>query len=230
MRCASLRALLQTAQASLMCFRIARLYVNWLSRRTNMPPYVLVTDWRQTQPCVNAIGSMRGLKHPAMLVIVCESERQRARASEWAASLSEGVLPVWAYFNGGVPPCELLGAQTSQVPISWFVHIVMTQFGSDRCGPEQILADSETTHSHILGLNLVDEAEQPNQLDDKSENIAETQAILVGEERAAGVTPPKETEVPFPSGILGANSSELADADARDPAGCDRFRDDSAQE
>eukprot|EP00440_Ansanella_granifera_P054889 gb/GFBE01059503.1/.p1 GENE.gb/GFBE01059503.1/~~gb/GFBE01059503.1/.p1 ORF type:complete len:289 (+),score=42.79 gb/GFBE01059503.1/:1-867(+) len=47
---------------------------------------LLITDWREAQPCSDAI-LQSGCPAPALTVVACESEKQHQRASAWAAAL-----------------------------------------------------------------------------------------------------------------------------------------------
>eukprot|EP00747_Dinoflagellata_sp_TGD_P090362 gnl/TRDRNA2_/TRDRNA2_164677_c0_seq2.p1 gnl/TRDRNA2_/TRDRNA2_164677_c0~~gnl/TRDRNA2_/TRDRNA2_164677_c0_seq2.p1 ORF type:complete len:275 (-),score=42.93 gnl/TRDRNA2_/TRDRNA2_164677_c0_seq2:18-722(-) len=81
------------AGASVVCLRKGRQFGEWIAR-AQRPPYVLVTDWREAQPCVAAVEELQGTNRPVLVVVLCNSTRQAARASAWASMVPSEVCPV----------------------------------------------------------------------------------------------------------------------------------------
>jgi len=116
MLCNALRRAVRDMGASLICLKKANQFVDWL-QRTQRPPYVLVTDWREAQPCLQSLqqgasradGGRSELDMPACVVVLCNSLRQFGRASEWARNLSNIMVPVIVCERSNIPPVLLHG-------------------------------------------------------------------------------------------------------------------------
>lgn len=94
--------------AALICLKKARQFGSWMDRALR-PPFVLVTDWREAQPCIQAISQHKGRNCPVMTVVICDSKRQLSRASEWASRLGPEVGAVQVFEKDAIPTSLLAG-------------------------------------------------------------------------------------------------------------------------
>eukprot|EP00405_Crypthecodinium_cohnii_P050044 CAMPEP_0206605410 /NCGR_PEP_ID=MMETSP0325_2-20121206/50398_1 /ASSEMBLY_ACC=CAM_ASM_000347 /TAXON_ID=2866 /ORGANISM="Crypthecodinium cohnii, Strain Seligo" /LENGTH=306 /DNA_ID=CAMNT_0054120947 /DNA_START=19 /DNA_END=936 /DNA_ORIENTATION=+ len=81
-------ALLQSAQAlgaQLQCLKKAVKFSAWL-RSGQRQPYILVADWREVKPCMDALQEESDCNQPRDIVVLAESARVLERAELWAAS------------------------------------------------------------------------------------------------------------------------------------------------
>lgn len=69
----------------LQCFKKAQQFENWLARSPKTD-YVLLTDWREAKPCTDCLAE-RPCMLPSMLIVLCGSMRQVARAKQWQLNL-----------------------------------------------------------------------------------------------------------------------------------------------
>mmetsp|Transcript_28674 Transcript_28674/g.66113 ORF Transcript_28674/g.66113 Transcript_28674/m.66113 type:complete len:262 (-) Transcript_28674:97-882(-) len=78
-----------SAAAGVVMFRKASQFAKWLETPSPLP-YVLVTDWREAQPCVRALCDKTGQGSenlPLQIVVFCKGQRQIMRATNWAKIL-----------------------------------------------------------------------------------------------------------------------------------------------
>jgi len=63
-------------------------FAKWLEQ-PNRQPYVLVTGWREAQPCGHAVCEHSGsdMRLPIQMVVLCDLRRQITRATNWAKVL-----------------------------------------------------------------------------------------------------------------------------------------------
>mmetsp|Transcript_99522 Transcript_99522/g.179632 ORF Transcript_99522/g.179632 Transcript_99522/m.179632 type:complete len:319 (+) Transcript_99522:84-1040(+) len=102
--------------AEILLFKKAKQFHFWLDRCPG-ERYVLITDWREAQPCMEVLAhklaekSVSGVPSamPEMTVVLCESERQGSRATEWARTLGEDFGSVHAFKRDSVPSSLLYG-------------------------------------------------------------------------------------------------------------------------
>lgn len=92
--------------ASLICLKKARQFGTWLEQN-DKPLYALVTDWREAQPCADAILAACE-NQPILMAVLCDSERQVNRAKLWARRLDLGVCTVYVCERSKIP-ASLLG-------------------------------------------------------------------------------------------------------------------------
>lgn len=109
-------SVVQSYGASLVCLKKARRFGLWMER-TAGPWYVLVTDWREAQPCMHAILQSSGSK-PLQTVVLCSSQKQYRRAQEWAASLVDDA--------GIVHVCEV-----DDIPETLLAGVIRRCFGQE---------------------------------------------------------------------------------------------------
>jgi len=98
----------RTAGASLVCLKKARQFGAWIDR-TKRPPFVLVTDWREAQPCLRAVTQHTGTNIPTHMVVLCEGRRQYMRAMDWAKVLRPDVGHVHICEKSAIPAWLLDG-------------------------------------------------------------------------------------------------------------------------
>lgn len=125
-RCQSLRGSVNETGALLVCLKKAVQFALWV-RRSPRPPFVLVTDWREAQPCMQCLGTSPEVSKPFLAVVLCESQRQYSKASDWARSLTAEVGPVCICERADIP-AELLSG------------IIRRHFSPSSDGPERALA------------------------------------------------------------------------------------------
>jgi len=114
----------RTVGASLVCLKKARQFGAWMDR-SERSPFVLVTDWREAQPCLRAVTQHSGPNVPAHMVVLCEGRRQYMRALDWARVLRPDVglvhicersaIPEWL-LNGVIKACFTPVAPLGEVP------------------------------------------------------------------------------------------------------------------
>jgi len=82
------------AGASLICLKKAGKFAAWLAK-DQRPPYLLLTDWREVKPCMQAAAREHVSNQPVFTVVLCEESRRHFdRASTWAESLPARADPV----------------------------------------------------------------------------------------------------------------------------------------
>jgi len=98
----------RNAGASLVCLKKARQFGAWIDR-TKRPPFVLVTDWREAQPCLRAASQHTGTNIPTHMVVLCEGRRQYMRALDWAKVLRPDIGHVHICEKSAIPDWLLDG-------------------------------------------------------------------------------------------------------------------------
>lgn len=124
-RCQGLRGSVNETGALLVCLKKAVQFALWV-RRSPRPPFVLVTDWREAQPCMQCLGTSPEVSKPFLAVVLCESQRQYSKASDWARSLPAEVGPICVCERADIP-AELLSG------------IIRRHFSPSSDGPERAL-------------------------------------------------------------------------------------------
>jgi len=104
----AIRRSVQDAGASLICFKKAKQFSLWIERAPR-PLFVLVTDWREAQPCMQSIMQHLGQNHPVLTVVLCESPRQLGRAADWAHNLPPSMGAVRVHERTKLPKLLLSG-------------------------------------------------------------------------------------------------------------------------
>lgn len=99
---------LHSLGAALICLKKANQFSLWVQQAAR-PPFILVTDWREAQPCMQFLTQQASSNQPVGTVVVCDSTRQLGRASEWAQGLPQWAGPVATCERGRVPPTLLDG-------------------------------------------------------------------------------------------------------------------------
>merc|ERR1719401_269603 len=79
---------------ALISFKKARQLGRWVERAPR-PPFVLVTDWREAQPCLQAIATHAHQNSPCLTVVLCASGRQFNRAIAWRQTLGPEVGEIY---------------------------------------------------------------------------------------------------------------------------------------
>jgi hypothetical protein len=92
----------------LVCFKKANRFAMWIVR-TPRPSYTLVTNWREAQPCANAIMQHAGTNRPASMIIICDSARQAHRATSWAKGQPREALGEVLVFDSANIPHHVMG-------------------------------------------------------------------------------------------------------------------------
>lgn len=85
---------LRAAGASLVCLKKANRFAMWLTK-AQRPPYILLTDWREVKPCLQAASREQVTNQPVFAIVLCEeATRHGHRASMWAQKLPPRIDPV----------------------------------------------------------------------------------------------------------------------------------------
>jgi len=79
--------------ATLVCLKKAGKFASWLAYGPQLP-YILLTDWREVKPCMQAAAQERPKSRPTLTVVLAEMPQQFERASIWAQGLQECFGPV----------------------------------------------------------------------------------------------------------------------------------------
>lgn len=82
------------AGAFLVCVKKAPQLAAWL-KKTRCPPFVLLTDWREVKPCLQAAAEDSGCGVPAFTIIVCQEQHTYERARNWVRRLPSGAGRVY---------------------------------------------------------------------------------------------------------------------------------------
>jgi len=108
-----LRKALEGVGGSLTCLRKASHFVRWLDQATK-PKFVLVTDWREAQPCLQALLAQNpeSFAQPVCSIVLC-SGRQLGRATDWSRRVPAEAGPVCIYESHSIPRA-LLGGLISE--------------------------------------------------------------------------------------------------------------------
>jgi len=69
------------------CFRKAKKFDQWYLKQTK--PFMLCTDWREAKPCIRVMTNRDQHARAFFTVVVCASEKQKARAQSWLSKLTE---------------------------------------------------------------------------------------------------------------------------------------------
>mmetsp|Transcript_90395 Transcript_90395/g.256013 ORF Transcript_90395/g.256013 Transcript_90395/m.256013 type:complete len:350 (+) Transcript_90395:82-1131(+) len=84
----------RAAGASLVCLKKASKFDMWLAK-AQRPPFVLLTDWREVKPCLQAASQEHLCNQPVFTVVLCEeSQKHFDRAANWAEGLPPRQDPV----------------------------------------------------------------------------------------------------------------------------------------
>mmetsp|Transcript_108310 Transcript_108310/g.316849 ORF Transcript_108310/g.316849 Transcript_108310/m.316849 type:complete len:365 (-) Transcript_108310:379-1473(-) len=84
------------AGASLVCLKKADKFAAWAAH-AERPPFVLLTDWREAKPCLQALAPQPQHCRPLLTVILADDAKQFERASLWAGSLPESTGSVHVF-------------------------------------------------------------------------------------------------------------------------------------
>mmetsp|Transcript_51944 Transcript_51944/g.121617 ORF Transcript_51944/g.121617 Transcript_51944/m.121617 type:complete len:324 (+) Transcript_51944:74-1045(+) len=98
----------RAAGASLVCLKKARQFCAWIER-SKRPPFVLITDWREAQPCLRAVTQHGGSNIPSHMVVLCEGRRQYMRALDWSKVLRPDIGMVHICEKTNIPDWLLDG-------------------------------------------------------------------------------------------------------------------------
>jgi len=97
----------RASHASMTLLRKGRQFAKWLDSPDydQHLPLVIVTDWREAQPCFNAISQHEnGLSHmPTDMVVLCDGPRQYMRALAWMQLLRSDLIPVHICERTSIP-------------------------------------------------------------------------------------------------------------------------------
>jgi hypothetical protein len=83
----------QEYDGSLVCLKKADKFTTWLEHALR-PPYILLTTWREAQPCMQAVARTQPQNKPRLTIVHCEGPRQFARATNWARTVSSQAGPI----------------------------------------------------------------------------------------------------------------------------------------
>jgi len=103
----ALQVAVKDTGGEVVCFRKARFVAAWVDSDVR-PPFVLVTDWREAQPCLIALGEHSGTNRPLLMAVICDSARQLRRATAWARSADVGAVGALAVCTQDRVPEDLL--------------------------------------------------------------------------------------------------------------------------
>eukprot|EP00435_Cladocopium_sp_Y103_P010583 s2319_g2.t1 len=70
--------------AGILCMKKAVKYETWM-KRSNNRTHVLITDWREAKPCLNAMEESRPREWPETMIILCDLPKSHENAISWAA-------------------------------------------------------------------------------------------------------------------------------------------------
>lgn len=78
---------LRGAGGSLVCLRKAKKFAAWIGEGEH-PPYLLLSDWREIKPCMQALTQpgVHGL--PAVIVVFVDQPRLHRRVTQWAETIA----------------------------------------------------------------------------------------------------------------------------------------------
>jgi len=107
-RCHALQRSLKGLGGSLVCLKKANQFSEWLLKSPR-PMFVLLTDWREAQPCMQFLAEQGSVARPACTVVLCDSQRQFGRASQWAQRQPPCVGAILVREQGRIPPQVLNG-------------------------------------------------------------------------------------------------------------------------
>jgi len=135
----ALRSSLQGLGASLVCLKKANQFAEWDGRPTRTT-FALVTDWREAQPCIAYLAQPDVTARPMCMIVLCDSQRQFGRASQWASNLPPEIGSVIVCEKGNIPPTLLnglihqcFGRGTDAGALSHSASVTSTQ-SEDSCG------------------------------------------------------------------------------------------------
>lgn len=90
------------AGALLICMKKASKFAAWLASK-HRPPLVLLTDWREAKPCLQAASEQPLQNQPAITLVLCDVPSQFERAQAWARSGPAGSEKVRVIRDVGLP-------------------------------------------------------------------------------------------------------------------------------
>lgn len=90
------------AGALLICMKKASKFAAWLASKQR-PPLVLLTDWREAKPCLQAASEQPLQNQPAITLVLCDVPAQFERAQAWAHSGPAGSEKVRVIRDVGLP-------------------------------------------------------------------------------------------------------------------------------
>jgi len=90
------------AGALLICMKKASKFAAWLECKQR-PPLVLLTDWREAKPCLQAAADQPVQNQPAITLVLCDVPAQYERAEAWARSCPAGSEKVRVIRDIGLP-------------------------------------------------------------------------------------------------------------------------------
>lgn len=120
--------------ASLVCLKKARQFCRWLDSPAPRPAFVLVVDWREAQPCMQALAHGTARTPPALTVVLCGAGQQQSRAEKWASGLGPLVGPVVVYQRNCLAPELLAGLVRHTRPLS---ELLATRRAAAGCAPRE---------------------------------------------------------------------------------------------
>jgi len=83
----------QEYDGSLVCLKKADKFTTWLDHALR-PAFILLTNWREAQPCIQAVVRTQPQNKPRLTIVHCEGARQFTRATNWAQSVSFHAGPI----------------------------------------------------------------------------------------------------------------------------------------
>jgi len=107
-RCHALQRSLKGLGGSLVCLKKANQFSHWLLKSPR-PMYVLITDWREAQPCLQFLSQQDTVARPACTVVICDSSRQLGRACQWAQKQPSGTGALLICERSNIPKQLLNG-------------------------------------------------------------------------------------------------------------------------
>jgi len=107
-RCTAIRAAVNDFGGSLICLKKAGQFVYWLQHAAR-PHFILITDWREAQPCMQYLMHKDNVIQPACSIIICNTHKQFNRATAWARRLPSQAQPVIVVERCNIPPSLLDG-------------------------------------------------------------------------------------------------------------------------
>lgn len=98
----------QAHGGALIALKKARQVGGWAERFVR-PRFVLVTDWREAQPCWHELARHAHKNRPDLFVVLCNSRRQFSRATAWKETLGPQLAEVHVCEDHSIPEALLGG-------------------------------------------------------------------------------------------------------------------------
>lgn len=109
----SLQEMAQQMGFSLICIKKGMKLGAWLST-SRRRPYVLLTVWREAQPCIQTLVVQPAFVRPFVTIVVCDTDSQCVRAIQWTRYLDPKLGTVSPVLRHSIP-AEVFGGRLRAV-------------------------------------------------------------------------------------------------------------------